>query len=378
MSLPLRMLILPASLLLLGSGCQTGWDDRPVDDDDDSTFPTDDDDSTFPTDDDDATSDDDDATSDDDDSTSDDDDATSDDDDATSDDDDDSGDDDDATSDDDDATGDDDDSTPNPNDGDGDGYEGPFGDNSDCDDLDAAVNPGAVEDPSNSVDDDCDGDIDEAGSIDDIVPADGIAAGGTLVTVEGEGFLAITAATLGTTSITPGSVTDTSFTFVSPGGPVGDEDLEIITSFETLTFADAFTYTGTSTSIDSAELIGPATTSGAFGAAQGPYTASVTEAGTTGTGSAPSGIIAQVGYGTQGQLPTTWPDYFFDDATWSMSDGGSDVFSASVTPHTYGTWMVVFRFSDDSGYNWLYADTNAATALDALELGQATVTPPSP
>jgi len=358
-----------------GLGCPPGWNDgrTPVDDDD-STFPVDDDDSTFPVDDDDSTADDDDSTADDDDATANDDDATADDDDS-GDDDDATADDDDATVDDDDATGDDDDSTPNPNDGDGDGYEGPFGDNSDCDDLDPNVNPGAVEDPSNSTDDDCDGDIDEAGSIDSVTPPDGISAGGTLITVSGEGFLAITSVTLGGQSVSPQVSDDTEFTIVAPGGSVGDVDLSVVTSFETLSETDAFRYTGTSSNLDSAELDGPTTTTNTLGTPQGPYTGRVTESGVTGTGSAPGGIIAQVGYGTQGQLPTTWPDFYWSDATWSMSDGGADVFSASVTPHTYGTWMVAFRFSDDGGYQWLYADLNDATALDATELGQATVTP---
>ena len=335
------------AVLLSSTGCQSGWGDPlPVDDDDDSTFPTGDDD----------------------DATGDDDDATGDDDDAT-------GDDDDATGDDDDATGDDDDATANPNDGDGDGYEGPFGSGEDCNDLDPAINPGAIEDPTNSIDDDCDLVVDEAGSIDTVDPADGIEAGGTLITVTGEGFLAVTSVELGGASVSPGGNSDTEMTLVAPGGSVGDIDLVVTTSFEVLTETNAFTYTGTASTLDGAELIGPATATGALNVALGPFTGSVSESGVTGTGSAPTGIIAEVGYGTQGQLPTTWPDFFWSDATWTHSDVNDDVFSASVTPHTYGTWMVAFRFSDDGGYNWLYADTDSATPLTAIELAMASVTP---
>jgi hypothetical protein len=317
---------------LLGAlvGCQTGWGDRPIGDDDDATFPGDDDDAT--------------------------------------------GDDDDATGDDDDATGDDDDATTNPNDGDGDGYEGPFGTNEDCDDLDPAVNPGAVEDPTNSIDDDCDSAVDEAGAIADVSPPDGIAAGGTLITVTGEGFLGATGVTLGGVAVSPQG-SDTEMTIVAPGGSVGDVGLAIVTPWETMSESDAFRYTGTASTLDEAEIVGPASGTALLNAPIGPFTASVTEAGVTGTGSAPSGILAQVGYGTQGQLPTTWPDFFWTEATWSNSDGGADVFSASVTPHTYGTWVVVFRFSDDGGFNWLYADLNSATALTATEFPQANVTP---
>jgi hypothetical protein len=45
-------------------------------------------------------------------------------------------------------------------DDDGDGF---FAEETDCDDEDADVNPGAPELPDNGVDDDCDGAIDEAG-----------------------------------------------------------------------------------------------------------------------------------------------------------------------------------------------------------------------
>jgi len=208
-----------------------------------------------------------------------------------------------------------------------------------------------------------------------VEPADGIEGGGTLITVTGEGFLATTSVELGGVTVSPGGSSDTEMTLVAPGGSVGDVDLVVTTSFEVLTETNAFRYTGTGSTLDGAELLGPLTATGVLNAALGPFTGSVSESGVTGTGSAPAGVIAQVGYGTQGQLPTTWPDFFWSDAAWLNSAGSDDVFSATVTPHTYGTWMVAFRFSDDGGYNWMYADTNGATPLTATELAMANVAP---
>ena len=50
---------------------------------------------------------------------------------------------------------------PSSPDHDGDGFEGIAGDGADCDDTDANVHPDAGEAPSNEVDDDCDGGVDE-------------------------------------------------------------------------------------------------------------------------------------------------------------------------------------------------------------------------
>ena len=62
-------------------------------------------------------------------------------------------------------------------DADGDGYFDTADGGDDCDDGDAAVNPGATEDTTNGIDDDCDGDVDESPSacsyvVDDLTTGD--------------------------------------------------------------------------------------------------------------------------------------------------------------------------------------------------------------
>jgi hypothetical protein len=37
--------------------------------------------------------------------------------------------------------------------------------------------------------------------------------------------------------------------------------------------------------------------------------------------------------------------------------------------------VVTFRFSDDGGYNWIYADSDAGTALDPIEMSVLHVIP---
>ena len=317
------------------------------------------------------------ADDDDDSSIGDDDDATGDDDDATGDDDDATGDDDDATGDDDDATGDDDDSTPDPLDADTDGYLPISAGGDDCDDNNSGVNPGAPEDPTNGIDDDCDGAIDEPLSIASLTPDNGIEGGGTTVTISGEGFLTLVSVELGGVTITnPNLIDEETLEINAPGGAVGDADLTVTTQFDTITVTNAFIYTGTASTLDEAILVGPASDTVVLGTASTAFTGTILESGITGTGNAPVGILAEIGYGTQGQLPTTWPDFFWSPATWQSAGSAlEDTFSGTVNPHTYGSYVVTFRFSDDGGYNWLYADTNSSTALDSNEMSIINVTP---
>jgi hypothetical protein len=98
------------------------------------------------------------------------------------------------------------------------------------------------------------------------------------------------------------------------------------------------------------------------------------EPATTGTGPG-AGILAEIGYGTQGQTPITWPDFFWSTATYTGDSGVGDVYAGTVAPTIFGTYNVTFRFSNDGGYQWLYVDNDSSTAFDANELSFVNVQP---
>jgi glycosidase len=82
-------------------------------------------------------------------------------------------------------------------------------------------------------------------------------------------------------------------------------------------------------------------------------------------GAAP-GILAQLGYGSAGTLPsewTTWQDALFDSDQESY-----DQYAAPLLPEAVGEFQLVYRYSTTNGRDWVYAD------LDGLFIGL----PPNP
>jgi hypothetical protein len=224
---------------------------------------------------------------------------------------------------------------------------------------------------------DCDSIDDETMAWGSIDPNDGLAAGNAIVVVTGVAFNGTTAVTVGGNPATGVSVlSDTEVQFVTPAGSVGDADVTLTTPFDSVTEANAYVYTGSASSLTGfGEIQGPTQTTITTGGAGGDYTAFFDQVGLTDTAGAPTGLLAEIGYGTQGQTPITWPDFFWSAAAWDSDLGVSDVFAGSVAPTTFGTYGVAFRFSNDGGYQWLYVDGDSSTAFDPNELSFVNVVP---
>jgi len=260
-------------------------------------------------------------------------------------------------------------------DNDGDGFAGTDAGGLDCDDDNAAIFPDALEDPDNGADDDCDGTTDEAVTLTGVAPSNGLAAGGTIVILTGTEFTDVTEVTVAGATAEFDIESDTEIEIVIPAGTAGARDVVVGHALSSATATGGFTYTGTAHGLTDGVLQGAATATTSPGVPSDPYTASVEGPGTAGSGQA-SGIVAEVGLGPQGFLPTDPPDsWSWFAASYVGDDGNTDQYSGPVTPPTFGTYSVAFRFSNDAGINWLYVDTNASTSLDALEMNQLEVVP---
>ena len=102
------------------------------------------------------------------------------------------------------------------------------------------------------------------------------------------------------------------------------------------------------------------------------------EAGATETAGAPSGWIAQVGYGPSGSDPRTDAGWGFTPAVYNLQVGNDDEFQASLVAPGPGTYSYAYRFSQDGGGRWTYCDTDGAGAnggltFESFNLGTMTV-----
>ena len=100
--------------------------------------------------------------------------------------------------------------------------------------------------------------------------------------------------------------------------------------------------------------------------------------GVTGTGSAPVGVIAQVGYGPADVNPETQSGFIFYPTSYNMDYGSNAEYMGSFTvPATPGDYRYVYRFSLD-GQSWTYCDldgagSNSGLSFDVTQLPVLTV-----
>jgi hypothetical protein len=104
------------------------------------------------------------------------------------------------------------------------------------------------------------------------------------------------------------------------------------------------------------------------------------EAGVTEGGGAPSGVVAEVGYGPTGADPRTTNTWRFFTAAYNVQVGNDDEFQGSFLAPAAGSYSYGYRFSFDNGVRWTYCDlngagSNASLVFETAQLGPMTVTP---
>lgn len=85
------------------------------------------------------------------------------------------------------------------------------------------------------------------------------------------------------------------------------------------------------------------------------------------------GIMAQVGYGPQADLPTE-ASWTWWNMTYNLDTGNDDEYMGTITPTQVGTFAYTTRFSGDGGLAWNYADLDGPV-YDIGRGGVLTVTP---
>jgi hypothetical protein len=152
--------------------------------------------------------------------------------------------------------------------------------------------------------------------------------------------------------------------------------------------SNGFTYTGNENDLttpsaleaDFCNLQSPASFSVVKSTATPLLYGRIYEAGITEPAGAPSGILAEVGYGTNGSDPRSHNSWKFVAAAYNQQFGNDDEFMASFTaPATVATYSYTYRFSQDGGLKWTYCDLNGAGSNTGLtfepaQLGVMTVT----
>ncbi len=98
---------------------------------------------------------------------------------------------------------------------------------------------------------------------------------------------------------------------------------------------------------------------------------------------APSGVLAEVGYGNETTDPRSNPTWKFFPASFDMKAGNDSAFAATFQAPTVDSpirYSYTYRFSFDDGLHWTYCDlngagTNAGLSFEPGQLGVMTVMP---
>ena len=201
-----------------------------------------------------------------------------------------------------------------------------------------------------------------APKITSVQPATGSVKGGTAVTISGSGFGTGAIVTFGGKQATDVAVQATSITLKTPANPVGPVDVKVTnTNSQADTKAGAFTYVPDSP--DWAGLIAPLAVTVFEGQPTALLRAEIYEDGITNAPGQGSSVQAELGWGPQGSDP------FAGGSGWSWTSaeyqgdlGNNDVWGASLTVATPGSYDWAVRFTVNAGETWIVADGDGAAS----------------
>ena len=120
-------------------------------------------------------------------------------------------------------------------------------------------------------------------------------------------------------------------------------------------FLPFLTFSFSTNAADGCQLISPGSVTMDVGDTTGTILGQVYEPGVTPGGGQGAGIVAQVGYGSNGSQPsgTGWK---WSSASYVGDVGSNDEYGGTLTVSRAGTYDYAFRFSTDDSVTWVYAD----------------------
>ena len=96
--------------------------------------------------------------------------------------------------------------------------------------------------------------------------------------------------------------------------------------------------------------------------------------GQTNKPGATAGLLVQLGYGPDGSNPATGTAWTWVNATFNTDTGDNDEFRANLQPELPGSYDYAYRFSTNSGRDWVYADHDGSSnGYDAAQAGTLNV-----